>query len=93
MFRCEGGHCPRANKLILRLQPNTFIGLQAENQLIRAGTMSVSYTHLQVESGHWHVCYCNLNITGTVNLQRTGLPRCSDVYKRQIYGFGLESRV
>ena len=31
----------------------------------------------QVESGHWHVCYCNLNITGTVNLQRTGLPRCS----------------
>ena len=31
----------------------------------------------QVGSGHWHVCYCNLNITGTVNLQRTGLPRCS----------------
>lgn len=31
----------------------------------------------QVGGGHWHVCYCNLNITGTVNLQRTGLPRCS----------------
>lgn len=28
MFRCEGGHCPRANKLILRLQPNEGIVLK-----------------------------------------------------------------
>lgn len=28
MFRCEGGHCPRANTLILRLQPNEGIVLK-----------------------------------------------------------------
>ena len=28
MFRCEGGRCPRANKLILRLQPNEGIVLK-----------------------------------------------------------------
>ena len=28
MFRCECGHCPRANKLILRLQPNEGILLK-----------------------------------------------------------------
>lgn len=28
MFRCEGGNCPRANKLILRLQPNEGIVLK-----------------------------------------------------------------
>lgn len=28
MFRCEGGHCPRANMLILRLQPNEGIVLK-----------------------------------------------------------------
>lgn len=28
MFRCEGAHCPRANKLVLRLQPNEGIVLK-----------------------------------------------------------------
>ena len=28
MFHCHGGHCPRANKLILRLQPNEGIVLK-----------------------------------------------------------------
>ena len=37
MFRCSGGNCPRANKLILRLQPNEGIVLKIGMKVPGAG--------------------------------------------------------
>ncbi|MCS2307811.1 glucose-6-phosphate dehydrogenase [Bacteroides thetaiotaomicron] len=52
MFRCSGGNCPRANKLILRLQPNEGIVLKIGMKVPGAGfevrqvTMDFSYAQL-----------------------------------------------
>ncbi|THG63559.1 glucose-6-phosphate dehydrogenase [Bacteroides faecichinchillae] len=52
MFRCSGGNCPRANKLILRLQPNEGIVLKIGMKVPGAGfevrqvTMDFSYADL-----------------------------------------------
>lgn len=52
MFRCFGGNCPRANKLILRLQPNEGIVLKIGMKVPGAGfeirqvTMDFSYADL-----------------------------------------------
>lgn len=52
MFRCSGGNCPRANKLILRLQPNEGIVLKIGMKVPGAGfevrqvTMDFSYSDL-----------------------------------------------
>ncbi len=52
MFHCAGGNCPRANKLILRLQPNEGIVLKIGMKLPGAGfevrqvTMDFSYDQL-----------------------------------------------
>ena len=52
MFHCAGGNCPRANKLILRLQPNEGIVLKIGMKVPGAGfevrqvTMDFSYAQL-----------------------------------------------
>lgn len=52
MFHCNGGNCPRANKLILRLQPNEGIVLKIGLKVPGAGfevrqvTMDFSYAQL-----------------------------------------------
>lgn len=52
MFHCAGGNCPRANKLILRLQPNEGIVLKIGMKVPGAGfevrqvTMDFSYNQL-----------------------------------------------
>ena len=52
MFHCAGGNCPRANKLILRLQPNEGIVLKIGMKVPGAGfevkqvTMDFSYDQL-----------------------------------------------
>lgn len=52
MFRCSGGNCPRANKLILRLQPNEGIVLKIGMKVpgtgfeVRQVTMDFNYAQL-----------------------------------------------
>lgn len=52
MFHCSGGNCPRANKLILRLQPNEGVVLKIGMKVpgtgfeVRQVTMDFSYSQL-----------------------------------------------
>mgnify|MGYP003239305591 CR=1 FL=1 len=52
MFHCAGGNCPRANKLILRLQPNEGIVLKFGMKVpgpgfeVKQVTMDFSYDQL-----------------------------------------------
>ena len=61
MFRCEGGHCPRANKLILRLQPNEGIVLKFGMKVpgpgfdVKQVMMDFSYDQLAVA---YRRCLC-----------------------------------